>query len=112
MFFFFKQNTAYEMRISDWSSDVCSSDLNSGRRTEHTGRPALPPQYQRADAERDQSERGQHTEHLIDPAEQRALVRGNASTDDAIEHRPLIEIDALDDLPAGTIERQDRKSVV
>src|SRR3546814_13285471 len=28
--FFFKQKTAYEMRISDWSSDVCSSDLSSG----------------------------------------------------------------------------------
>src|SRR3546814_21045647 len=27
LFFFFKQKTAYEMRISDWSSDVCSSDL-------------------------------------------------------------------------------------
>src|SRR3546814_2292943 len=29
-FFFFKQKTAYEMRISDWSSDVCSSDLLIG----------------------------------------------------------------------------------
>src|SRR3546814_19990206 len=29
--FFFKQKTAYEMRISDWSSDVCSSDLVDGR---------------------------------------------------------------------------------
>src|SRR3546814_10271375 len=29
-FFFFKQKTAYEMRISDWSSDVCSSDLIGG----------------------------------------------------------------------------------
>src|SRR3546814_8376222 len=29
-FFFFKQKTAYEMRISDWSSDVCSSDLDTG----------------------------------------------------------------------------------
>src|SRR3546814_1004392 len=28
-FFFFKQKTAYEMRISDWSSDVCSSDLHT-----------------------------------------------------------------------------------
>src|SRR3546814_4001929 len=28
--FFFKQKTAYEMRISDWSSDVCSSDLRCG----------------------------------------------------------------------------------
>src|SRR3546814_8998521 len=44
-FFFFKQKTAYEMRISDWSSDVCSSDLemnlklfgqrNGGRYVEH-----------------------------------------------------------------------------
>src|SRR3546814_11167714 len=34
MFFFFKQKTAYEMRISDWSSDVCSSDLlGSGSET-------------------------------------------------------------------------------
>src|SRR3546814_8991732 len=31
-FFFFKQKTAYEMRISDWSSDVCSSDLPVGIR--------------------------------------------------------------------------------
>src|SRR3546814_9280229 len=30
-FFFFKQKTAYEMRISDWSSDVCSSDLRGHR---------------------------------------------------------------------------------
>src|SRR3546814_7082310 len=29
LFFFFKQKTAYDMRISDWSSDVCSSDLRS-----------------------------------------------------------------------------------
>src|SRR3546814_9317026 len=31
IFFFFKQKTAYEMRISDWSSDVCSSDLGVER---------------------------------------------------------------------------------
>src|SRR3546814_17405971 len=30
LFFFVKQKTAYEMRISDWSSDVCSSDLGTG----------------------------------------------------------------------------------
>src|SRR3546814_6050745 len=34
-FFFFKQKTAYEFRISDWSSDVCSSDLH---RDAHDGR--------------------------------------------------------------------------
>src|SRR3546814_2397377 len=32
-FFFFKQKTAYEMRISDWSSDVCSSDLQIAEKT-------------------------------------------------------------------------------
>src|SRR3546814_5011716 len=43
MFFFFKQKTAYEMRISDWSSDVCSSDLKidvdpaAGSQTPRTG---------------------------------------------------------------------------
>src|SRR3546814_7057172 len=34
-FFFFKQKTAYEMRISDWSSDVCSSDLIEPRQPAH-----------------------------------------------------------------------------
>src|SRR3546814_10808272 len=37
VFFFFKQKTAYEMRISDWSSDVCSSDLP--RASGHRGGP-------------------------------------------------------------------------
>src|SRR3546814_1326735 len=43
-FFFFKQKTAYEMRISDWSSDVCSSDLPvdaSGCRLERRASPLL-----------------------------------------------------------------------
>src|SRR3546814_5260519 len=35
--FFFKQKTAYEMRISDWSSDVCSSDLVGNDQNEMTG---------------------------------------------------------------------------
>src|SRR3546814_20613768 len=37
-FFFFKQTTAYEMRISDWSSDVCSSDLRCRRACRHARR--------------------------------------------------------------------------
>src|SRR3546814_9513026 len=36
-FFFFKQKTAYEMRISDWSSDVCSSDLLAPHRRRSAG---------------------------------------------------------------------------
>src|SRR3546814_11061893 len=53
LFVFFKQKTAYEMRISDWSSDVCSSDLNAvGRDIGVVGRlhvlpigdmPVIPP---------------------------------------------------------------------
>src|SRR3546814_2949473 len=43
-FFFFKQKTAYEMRISDWSSDVCSSDLTAELRDllEYTRRFSIP----------------------------------------------------------------------
>src|SRR3546814_4373791 len=46
MFFFFKQKTAYEMRISDWSSDVCSSDLR-GREVDLSRGPVLmqPPAF-------------------------------------------------------------------
>src|SRR3546814_5311643 len=43
-FFFFKQKTAYEMRISDWSSDVCSSDLGGPGARNGAG----PEQRQRA----------------------------------------------------------------
>src|SRR3546814_5288972 len=43
-FFFFKQKTAYEMRISDWSSDVCSSDLHEGE----PGRDGAPARHRQA----------------------------------------------------------------
>src|SRR3546814_4669440 len=50
-FFFFNQKTAYEMRISDWSSDVCSSDLNEdsiayGRRFKCSYFPAKMCKYE------------------------------------------------------------------
>src|SRR3546814_12245573 len=44
IFFFFKQKTAYEMRISDWSSDVCSSDLPAARREQAVQETALAAQ--------------------------------------------------------------------
>src|SRR3546814_5955241 len=43
LFFFFKQKTAYEMRISDWSSDVCSSDLRCERSALLRGGLPVPP---------------------------------------------------------------------
>src|SRR3546814_3943373 len=39
---FFRHNTAYEMRISDWSSDVCSADLASGGRSLHAWESVQP----------------------------------------------------------------------
>src|SRR3546814_9809644 len=47
-FFFFKQKTAYEMRISDWSSDVCSSDLllNAGADYFHHATAGLGPELE------------------------------------------------------------------
>src|SRR3546814_3159135 len=46
LFFFFKQKTAYEMRISDWSSDVCSSDLFTLTEVECIGNCANAPVVQ------------------------------------------------------------------
>src|SRR3546814_1008133 len=43
VFFFFKQKSAYEMRISDWSSDVCSSDLLDPRPRRHRDAELLDP---------------------------------------------------------------------
>src|SRR3546814_5402379 len=44
-FFFFKQKTAYEMRISDWSSDVCSSDLRAPQQVRIVRHAAQPCQF-------------------------------------------------------------------
>src|SRR3546814_10906565 len=46
-FFFFKQKTAYEMRISDWSSDVCSSDLILSAASSSVGLAAIQIAIQR-----------------------------------------------------------------
>src|SRR3546814_8961631 len=50
---FFKQKTAYEMRISDWSSDVCSSDLGARRLWSARGHIATPPPPMLTDRQRD-----------------------------------------------------------
>src|SRR3546814_15463844 len=50
MFIFFKQKTAYEMRISDWSSDVCSSDLIRGEFKAWAGDSATVPPASRPPA--------------------------------------------------------------
>src|SRR3546814_18642959 len=49
LFFFFKQKTAYEMRISDWSSDVCSSDLPPEDRIGHPCREQPDPAHRKCE---------------------------------------------------------------
>src|SRR3546814_10941456 len=51
LFFFFKQKTAYEMRISDWSSDVCSSDLGISGVEVYRKAPPIPAQVVAASGE-------------------------------------------------------------
>src|SRR3546814_5428355 len=75
VFFFYKQKTAYEMRISDWSSDVCSSDLGDEERIRREPRADIG-RLERVAAERqdtadereptDRSQRSQEV-HLICP---------------------------------------------
>src|SRR3546814_2777297 len=50
LFFFFKQKTAYEVRISDWSSDVCSSDLRRDPADSPAVGPVRPPRPKNARA--------------------------------------------------------------
>src|SRR3546814_9780685 len=77
--FFFKQKTAYEMRISDWSSDVCSSDL-------------LLPDFTRLCHTRSAGERGAHFSYGDDLRVERAPVvagvdRGPDRLDLVDQHR-------------------------
>src|SRR3546814_10603315 len=66
VFFFFKQKTAYEMRISDWSSDVCSSDLDAGVGDNHVER--LPGSIQRVGAGAHTLERCQVKLNQLNPS--------------------------------------------
>src|SRR3546814_9962526 len=79
-FFFFKQKTAYEMRISDWSSDVCSSDLAGADRTDEDGKAAHFPD-QRLGQELHRALGGRIADHMIDraPVGPRAEQIGRAS---------------------------------
>src|SRR3546814_8279174 len=90
--FFFKQKTAYEMRISDWSSDVCSSDLRP-----QEGR------HPRRLAPHDQAERRLCGEGAVD-------LIGEQPVD--IEHLDLIVVQRDHPRDRAGLAREDRKSVV
>src|SRR3546814_18354154 len=80
VFFVFKQKTAYEMRISDWSSDVCSSDLCPGLSGPHAapaglrfgpGQPAYHHRLRRSTAGDDH----RHAQQYREPARRRSEER-------------------------------------
>src|SRR3546814_7803956 len=75
LFFFFKQKTAYEMRISDWSSDVCSSDLlqDSERRQADTVAGDQPDQI-RAGGDAAVEVAGMKAGRADDAADERAVA--------------------------------------
>src|SRR3546814_2536394 len=72
-FFFFKQKTAYEMRISDWSSDVCSSDLLFRIPNPQPSSSKIPPRRQQQVAEQ---QPGNQREQDIDHRQRRLLAGG------------------------------------
>src|SRR3546814_5397241 len=83
-FFFFKQKTAYEMRISDWSSDVCSSDL------------VAPP------VAVDPRGITRHLEHQVGVEPDQAVASARLAAFDRFEHP----------VAAPRLDQLDRKSVV
>src|SRR3546814_3235062 len=103
-FFFFKQKTAYEMRISDWSSDVCSSDLvEPGQRGEagHAVGGEVDGQIQ-AGQRLDRSDApGQ-----ADRGPRHALDLRTAQGDGAAAHRSVQPYP----VERGASDREDRKS--
>src|SRR3546814_3008193 len=85
LLFFFKRKTAYEMRISDWSSDVCSSDLDHA---DFLGRVVL-------------QQAPQHVAHAVDRAGRLALL--------VRQWRQRVKCAKQ---PRRAIDQEDRKSVV
>src|SRR3546814_19622728 len=102
-FFFFKQKTAYEMRISDWSSDVCSSDL-------------LLPRCPRGQADDAGSAGGAH-EALHQPApgglsrlRSQRLRQGRRAL--RARRRPPVASTAMPEIPAAPLNLTDRTVLV
>src|SRR3546814_3347125 len=103
--FFFKQKTAYEMRISDWSSDVCSSDLLRIERALHIleiavgNRPDRDHRGRRHDAERYRGAAVRRTVDVGDPrrgrpelGEQGNMNAGERRRDPRVHLQPDLQI--------------------
>src|SRR3546814_1752109 len=88
-FFFFKQKTAYDMRISDWSSDVCSSDLIPDRDAE---RPRLVDEIVLDAGARENDQTGRHRidQPLIALERRRFLVAIPVRAESDLRHPALV----------------------
>src|SRR3546814_10625619 len=78
--FFFKQKTAYEMRISDWSSDVCSSDLQQDHEADQDG---LRRSLDQRDDQQDEPQRAEARVHEGDRPRRKLVaqyMRGKEDT--------------------------------
>src|SRR3546814_19890677 len=104
-FFFFKQKTAYEMRISDWSSDVCSSDLARGQ---GAARRNLGAVGQRRTLELAEAEEA--LEEDLQPAADRLEVVGAAAGFREID-RPAPGVDVAPGVPGEERDRRRRPAV-
>src|SRR3546814_20920079 len=112
-FFFFKQKTAYEMRISDWSSDVCSSDLALGRRFVIAQHPRLAaimasrePTWFEPDSRLPDPYDGLLDNHVGEPLPVHDCMGGSLY----VEGRLWGAI-TLDALHAGTFDRRAREEI-
>src|SRR3546814_18446219 len=119
MFFFFKQKTAYEMRISDWSSDVCSSDLpdvaldrangeadGDGDRPESDG----GAHQARAFGPGVQDVAGEDREHRGRPGEQHGeQVEGDRAEQETLDPHELQPVDHLAQRVAADFRSEERR---
>src|SRR3546814_2822942 len=111
LFFFFKQKTAYEMRISDWSSDVCSSDLRHQGQVERA---------HRAEPESDVAQVVRRVAPRTDAGHEAAVLLQVLGGVVGVEHDAGVEVGEEDDqrrverqeqrLALAEVDVQDRKS--
>src|SRR3546814_5904710 len=116
-FFFFKQKTAYEMRISDWSSDVCSSDLSRSGDRQRVSISRIPATHRGQDWQEVLSRRGKP---MRETGRSLAILIALKQSSAGEGHEPLCqdigrdrevlpEIVEARDAGAG-VEQEDRKS--
>src|SRR3546814_8251185 len=108
LFCFFKQKTAYEMRISDWSSDVCSADLQSKCKV------AIDKNLSEFRSRRRLCVQMQWLRIMSQRREEKIVCFGDGATDgmgDGVANSPLVEISAAHDAASRTTRARSIPSV-